>query len=355
MNFLMTIDRSWQSSEKWTQFCDLRVGFLSLLAETVEQGFTRRDTKHPAFCGCIDWHSSVHGAYALLIAARLTGQSRWAEIVDASLTTDCLDAELASLQKGGLEHELPYGYAWFLKLAMEREQGWGKTDLLPLAAEIALRLEQWIFSLSAGEIIYHAQRREYGNLSWALLNVWGWAQWKEDVDLSERLRKFTRTHVVSLDEILPPSYDNVTNEFFAASLQRTRTILTILPKEESLRWLESFYLNEVSLEPTSHALTPHSAGLNFSRAWGFWTLFACTGKEIYRQLYVDHVVTHMNLAECWRNDYRKHAHWVPQFGIYAIALSMEKAEIRLGRRGITQQRNSSAHRKIGRASCRERV
>jgi len=31
----------------------------------------------------------------------------------------------------------------------------------------------------------------------------------------------------------------------------------------------------------------------------------------------------MNLPEHWRDDYSKHAHWVPQFGIYAIALSIE--------------------------------
>ncbi len=296
--------------------------FLTVLAEAVEQGFTRRDTEHPAFCGCIDWHSSVHGAYALLAAARLTGQSRWAEVVDATLTIECLDAELESLQKGDLDHELPYGYAWLLKLAIEREQEWGKKDLVPLATEVALRLERWIFSLSAEEVIQHAQRREYGNVSWALFNLWEWSQWKGNVESCEKLRACTRSHMVSLNEELPLSYDNVTDEFFAASLQRTRTILTILPKAEALQWYESFYSKKVSLKPMHMAPTPHSAGLNFSRAWGFWTLYACTGKAIYKELYVDHILTHMNLPECWRNDYRKHAHWVPQFGIYAIALSL---------------------------------
>jgi hypothetical protein len=319
----MTIDQALQPPEGWNQFCDSRVRFLTILAETVEQGFTRRDTKHPAFCGCIDWHSSVHGAYALLTAARLAGGRRWAAIVDAALTPECLDAELESLQQGDLDHELPYGYAWFLKLAIEREQGWGKTDLLPLATEIASRLERWNLSLSDEAVNHHTQRREYGNLSWALLNLWEWSQWRGNVELIEKLLKFVRTQIVPLDQSLSLSDYDATDEFFSASLQRTRTILTILPKEESLRWRESFYSKDVSLKPMHMAATPHSAGLNFSRAWGFWTLFACTGNESYRKLYVDHILTHMNLPECWRNDYRKHAHWVPQFGIYAIALSME--------------------------------
>ncbi len=318
----MTIDQALQPPEGWNQFCDSRVRFLTILAETVEQGFTRRDTEHQAFCGCIDWHSSVHGAYALLTAARFTGRRRWAEIVDAALTPECLDAESESLQQGDLDHELPYGYAWFLKLAIEREQGWGTTDLLPLATEIASRLERWILSLSDETVNHHTQRREYGNLSWALLNLWEWSRWKRDLGLSEKLRDFARTRVVPLDEALPLSYDNFTNEFFAASLQRTRTILTIHPTKESQPWLTSFYRNECFLEPMRTAPTSHSAGLNFSRAWGFWTLFACTGIEIYRKQYVDHIVTHMELPEYWRDGYRKHAHWVPQFGIYAIALSM---------------------------------
>lgn len=244
----MTIDRISQPSEGWNQFCRSRMDYLTVLAETVEQGFIRRDTDHPAFCGCIDWHSSVHGAYALLTAARLTGQSRWAEIVDAALSTNCLDAELASLRRGELDHEMPYGFSWFLKLAIEREQGWGKTDLLPLATEMASRLEQWMFSLPAEAVIRHFRQRQYGNLSWALLNLWEWSQWTANQVVIEKLLTFTRMWVVLLDETLPASYDNVTDDFFAASLQWTRTILTIVPPEESLNWLNAFYLKELSLD-----------------------------------------------------------------------------------------------------------
>ena len=315
-----------QGRESWEIFCASRLEYLSILGEVVEQGFTRRDTLHPTFCGCIDWHSSVHGAYALLTAARLTGQSRWVEVVDAAFTPECLDAELIAFRQGGLDHELPYGYAWYLKLAKEREQGWVKSDLLPLATEIASRLEQWIHSLSDESVIHHAQRKEYGNLSWALLNLWEWSQWKGNVERSEKLLKFVRTRIVPLDQSLSPSHDDATDEFFAASLQRTRTIFSILPPDESQSWLTTYNQNQCFLEPMSIAPTPHSAGLNFSRAWGFWTLYACTENAIYRKLYVDHIVTQMNLPQFWRDDYRKHAHWVPQFGIYAIALSMDKRE-----------------------------
>ena len=313
------------SARRWEAFCAARKDYLRVLAEAVEQSFLNRDTTHPVFCGCIDWHSSVHGAYALLTAARLTGQARWARVVDAALEPDCLQAELASLKRGELDHELPYGFAWFLRLAQERERGWSKHDLLPLVTEIASRLRYWVFSLSDEAVVHHAQRREYGNLSWALLNLWNWGTWKGDTELVENLRAFTRARLLPLDEVCLPSLDHTTDEFFPASLQRCRALLTILFSEESSTWLASYHHAYGALVPLTTFSTPHSAGLNFSRSWSLWTLFQYTQDPVFRGLYAHHIVTHMGMPQYWREDYRTHGHWVPQFGIYAIALSMEDA------------------------------
>jgi len=316
-----------QDRNDWKIFYSVRLEYLTALAEIVEQSFIRRDTAHPAFCGCIDWHSSVHGAYALLTAARLTGQNRWAGVVDNALEPDCLALELASLKRGDLDHELPYGFAWFLTLAQEREKSWSNHDLLPLATEIASRLARWLFSLSDEALVHHAQRREYGNLSWPLLNLWHWGQWKGDTELVENLRAFTRTRLLPLDQECPFSLDQTTDEFFPSALQRCRALLTILPTEESSKWLASHQHGGRELYPLTMFSTTHSAGLNFSRSWSLWTLFQNTEDLAFRELYVNHVVTHMERPQYWRDDYRKHGHWVPQFGIYAIALSMEEPSI----------------------------
>lgn len=310
-------------AKRWEDFCAARPGYLKALAETVERSFSRRDTAHPVFCGCIDWHSSVHGAYALLTAARLANDPRWAEVVDAVLEPDGLASELASLRRGDLSHELPYGFAWFLRLAQEREQAWGKTDLRPLALEIAIRLRQWMVSLSDEAVIYHARRREYGNLSWPLLNTWQWGKWTQDVGLLEQLSDFTRVRLLPLDQECSPVLDQTTDEFFSAGLQRCRALLTILAPEESSIWLAAHHHHVQKFSPLTMFPTTHAAGLNFSRSWGLWTLFQRTGDPTFRDLYTKHIVTHMNLPQYWRDDYRKHGHWVPQFGIYAMALSLE--------------------------------
>ena len=315
-----------QAFPDWTTFCSARHDYVTALAETVEKGFLQRDTTHPVFGGCIDWHSSVHGAYALLTAARLTGQSRWAKIVDAALKPDCLALEIASLRRGDLIHELPYGYAWFLKLAGEREQNWGKSDLHQLGSDIVSRLRQWLFTLTDDEVVHHARRREYGNLSWPLLNLWQWGKWKRDLELLDQLSTFARVRLLPLDRECPASLDCTTDEFFPAALQRCRTLLTILSPQEASAWLTAYAYDGLDLSPLTMCSTVHSAGLNFSRSWSLWTLYQHTQNMTFRDLYVDHIVTHMNRPQYWRDGYRMYGHWVPQFGIYAIALSIEDAQ-----------------------------
>ncbi|MDR4494620.1 MAG: DUF2891 family protein [Nitrospirales bacterium] len=322
------VTRSFNQDHKdWESFCSARPEYLKILAQTVEESVLRRDTTHPTFCGCIDWHSSVHGAYALLTVARLLKQRQWVDVVDAAFKTDCLEGELASLRRGELNQELPYGYAWFLKLAQEREEGWGKEDLQPLATEIVRQLSRWMFSLSDEEVHHHARRREYGNLSWPLLNLWNWGTWKRDGELAEKLSAFTRSRLLPLDRIGPFSPDQADDEFFDPALQRYHALLTILPQEESQSWLKSVGRNNWAFLPVRMPSTPHAAGLNFSRSWGLWTLFQATQDPAFRDLYVMHIVTHMKMPQYWRDDYRKHGHWVPQFGVYAIALSMEADSI----------------------------
>ncbi len=49
----------------------------TLLAQVPARHILRHDTAHPAFHGCIDWHSACHAAWALLAHRRLTGDARY--------------------------------------------------------------------------------------------------------------------------------------------------------------------------------------------------------------------------------------------------------------------------------------
>jgi len=309
----------------WDSFCASRLDYLSALAVPIAEGVTRQDTSHPAFRGCIDWHSCIHGLYALFTISRLTGEPRWSDLAESLLMPEKLNQELACIRNGELDKELPYGYAWFLKLAQDRRRFFWKDDLQAIADELAGRLEAWIFSLSKSDILTYAQHRAYDNVSWAVLNLWEWAQWNKETELAEALSVFTREHLLPLDQALPSAFDHMADEFFPAALQRIRTILAILPRDERATWLSAYLAQDLQLEPVCHPAFPHSAGLNFSRCWGFWDLFQYTGNPEYRDQYVRHFVTQMNHPEYWRDDYKKYGHWVAQFGVYAITLSMDSA------------------------------
>ena len=84
----------------------------------------------PAFFGCFDWHSAVHGHWLL---ARLGH-------IDKNLSLECRQALRKSLTKENLQGEVryisdgerhtferPYGLAWLLQLVMELDE-WGQEE-----------------------------------------------------------------------------------------------------------------------------------------------------------------------------------------------------------------------------------
>src|ERR1700680_4246102 len=75
----------------------------------------------PAFYGCYDWHSSVHGHWLLVRLSRLfpnaplAGEARRA--VGQSLTSSNIAEEVKYVnEEGRSSFERPYGLAWLLQL-----------------------------------------------------------------------------------------------------------------------------------------------------------------------------------------------------------------------------------------------
>src|SRR5262249_37687449 len=75
----------------------------------------------PAFWGCYDWHSSVHGHWLLVRLLRTFPDASFAkaarDALKESLTAENLKAEAAYLRgEGRASFERPYGLAWLLQL-----------------------------------------------------------------------------------------------------------------------------------------------------------------------------------------------------------------------------------------------
>src|SRR5580692_4618917 len=81
----------------------------------------------PAFYGCYDWHSSVHGHWLLVRLARLFPQAPFAADARHALAQSFTPAHIAQEVKylsaeGRNTFERPYGLAWLLQLAAELKE-----------------------------------------------------------------------------------------------------------------------------------------------------------------------------------------------------------------------------------------
>src|SRR5437899_4907487 len=113
----------------------------------------------PAFCGCYDWHSSVHGHWLLVRLIRTFPDAPFvAQARDAlrkSLTAENLKQEAAYLRgEGRASFERPYGLAWLLQLCAELRE-WNddqaremSANLRPLEEAGVERLKTWLPKLS---------------------------------------------------------------------------------------------------------------------------------------------------------------------------------------------------------------
>src|ERR1700723_1200518 len=109
----------------------------------------------PAFYGCYDWHSSVHGHWLLVRLVRTFPNAPFApaarEALRQSLTAENIAQEAAYLRaEGRASFERPYGLAWLLQLLAELKE-WDD----PLAGEVSengrpleeaalVRLNDWL-------------------------------------------------------------------------------------------------------------------------------------------------------------------------------------------------------------------
>jgi hypothetical protein len=68
----------------------------------------------------------------------------------------------------------------------------------------------------------------------------------------------------------------------------------------------------------------HSAGLNVSRAWGLYGAWRIAGEPLWRDAAARLILGHAARPERWRDDYARYAHWIPQFGLFAVAETVDR-------------------------------
>ncbi len=243
---------------------------------------------HPAFYGCFDWHSSVHGHWMLVRLLKqhpaMPGAAEARAILDAHLSPAAIAGEVAYLdQPGRRSFERTYGWAWLLKLAGEL-RAWDDPDarrwsaaLQPLADRFAAQFADFLPKQT-----YPIRTGVHPNTAFSLHLALDYARAAGDGTLEALLRERALAYY-GRDRRGPLTWEPGGEDFLSPCLEEAALMAEVLPRPRFARWLRDFLpglprgLSPAVVTDRSDPKLVHLDGLNLSRARALYDLAAALG------------------------------------------------------------------------------
>ncbi len=290
---------------------------------------------HPAFYGCFDWHSAVHGHWMLVTLLKLYPDLPEAGLIRQKLTENInasnIQQEVAYFRKP-LErsYERTYGWAWLLKLA-EALHTWDdplarrlEADLRPLTDEIVTLYLNFLPRLN-----YPVRVGEHPNTAFGLAFAWDYARVAGNDSLCLLIEK--RAHDFYFhDENCPVTWEPGGTDFFSPCLEEADLMRRILPEETFRSWLKNFLpglsdpafqLSVGRVSDRSDGKLVHLDGLNFSRARCLYGIASTLPEYAYlKEMAINHI--QYSLPAITDGGYEGE-HWLASFALLAL-LSMNE-------------------------------
>jgi Protein of unknown function (DUF2891) len=298
---------------------------------------------HPAFYGCFDWHSSVHGHWMLVRLLRrfpdLPEAKQIRSVLAEHLTQPNLQAEADYFaQPNRQSFERTYGWAWLLKLA-EELHGWDDAEarqwsrnLQPLAEVIVARYQDFLPKQT-----YPIRTGVHPNTAFGLAFALDYARAVGNGPLRERIEERSRTYFAA-DASYPAAWEPGGEDFFSPSLMEADLMRRVLSPEEFQEWFQRFLPTIAAGEPKS-LLTPatvadrsdpkivHLDGLNLSRAWCMRGIAAVLpADDAARRALTESAAAHAaaGLRHVASGDYAGE-HWLASFAVYLLATGQRES------------------------------
>jgi hypothetical protein len=292
---------------------------------------------HPAFYGCFDWHSSVHGHWLMVRALKhgpdLPDAAKLRAALEAHLSTAAIGGELAYLaQPGRKTFERTYGWAWLLKLS-EELSSWKDPDakrwsanLDPLAAAFVAEYKVFLPKLT-----YPIRVGTHPNTAFGLAFALDRARATGDKEFEALLVERAKFYFAA-DKDYPAAWEPGGEDFFSPALLEADLMRRVLPSAEFSQWLTAF-LPELGRGGPKSLMTPaivtdrtdpkivHLDGLNLSRAWCLKGIAAALPpSDPRRPVLLEAAQRHLDasLAHVTSGDYAGE-HWLASFALYALA------------------------------------
>lgn len=299
-------------------------------------------TLHPAFYGCYDWHSAVHGHWMLVRVLRTYPDLPEAEEIRAVLNDHLTAANIRTEveyfnRPEAKSFERPYGWSWLLKLAEELHtwddkdaQKWS-ANLRPLAELIARRYMEYFPKQT-----YPIRAGVHSNTAFGLTFAHDYAKTVGNKKLQELIEERAKTYF-GRDADAPARWEPDGADFLSPSLCEADLMRRVLPAHEFREWFHKFLPGAAKGEPAT-LFTPasvtdrsdpqlvHLDGLNLSRAWCFrGILTALPPDDPARPRLAAAAARHAQagLQHVASGDYAGE-HWLASFAVWMLSVPMPK-------------------------------
>ena len=293
---------------------------------------------HPAFYGCYDWHSAVHGHWMLVRLLKLFPEMPEAKairiMINENLSAENIQIEVAYLhQPSRKSFERMYGWAWLLKLA-EELHGWDDADgkrwsknLEPLAGAIVARYLDFLPRQT-----YPIRTGVHPNTAFGLAFGMDYAQKVGNTELEKLIIERSLTYYAK-DVDCPAEWEPGGEDFFSPCLLEADLMRRVLESEKFTDWFHRFLPNLTDGEPIT-LLKPatvadrtdpkivHLDGLNLSRAWCMKGIASTLPKDDpVRKILAESARRHAvdALAHVASGDYVGE-HWLASFAVYMLSM-----------------------------------
>ncbi len=288
----------------------------------------------PAFYGCFDWHSSVHGHWMLVKLLKLHPEMPEAPAIRAAVGSNLTAENIALevnffLDSNNKSFERTYGWAWLLKLAEElhtwddpQARIW-ESALQPLTDLIS---SYYIAFLP--KLVYPIRVGEHTNTAFGLAFALDYARTTQNKDLEAIIVARARDFYLN-DKNCPVSWEPSGFDFLSPCLTEAELMARILPDNEFNVWIRNFLPDNNSAgiyipsEPAevidrSDGKLVHLDGLNFSRAWALCFI----GRKVDglgKILFGDAAQFHLFHSLPFISDGNYEGeHWLATFAVYAM-------------------------------------
>jgi hypothetical protein len=290
---------------------------------------------HPAFFGCYDWHSSVHGHWLLARILRtrpeVPASDRIRAVLDQHFAAASIETETRYLdQKSNRAFERPYGWAWALRLVTDlaasddpRLRAW-RAALQPLEDGLVARYVAYLPKLT-----FPVRTGVHPNTAFALAQALDYARATGRQDFERVL--ISRSHFYyGQDRSCPLAFEPSGEDFFSPCLAEADLMRRVLPPRDFARWLHGFLPQlskgkalrltpAVVTDPTDPKLV-HLDGLNLSRAWMLRGIAqGLPAKDSRRAILLKSADAHAaaGLARVSSGNYEGE-HWLATFAVYLL-------------------------------------